>query len=129
MPMEEAFPLGLVLNGSLTCVLADGSSRKQLTALGAATFAGSTRWGQVILVPGSQEHLVGMEFLKAFGLTLLVNEEEVLLISEAGDWLNRIRVSAKSGHSVREPPPPVYWPSTAVAISTDTLDAPPRSLL
>jgi len=79
MPMSRSFPLGLPLRGAITVKLADGTTNDKLHALGCASVAGRTRWGTVILQPDSQELLVGLKFLQAFDLALIMTGKEILL--------------------------------------------------
>jgi predicted aspartyl protease len=92
MPIVEAFPLGLILLGTTTTLLADGNITFKLTALGRVTFGDRTESGVILLGPGQKDLLVGMEFLKVFdkslvlaggGLLLFDNEEIRQAIAQA----------------------------------------------
>ena len=82
MPMKDAIPLGLILSGTTSTTLADGSSSHKLTALGTATVGEESNLGVVLLSLGSgpSDVLVGMEFLRAFNKTLFVREQRVELV-------------------------------------------------
>lgn len=73
MPLIQAFPLGLVLAGTVGLTLADGSTVFRLTASGIASIEGEDQFGIIVLEPSSNEILLGMGFLKKFGRTLQVN--------------------------------------------------------
>jgi len=73
--MIQAFPLGLLLHGTTTVILADGSKQSKFTCLGTIHYSGKTEVGVVIIEPNSDEAIVGMEFLKKFGLVLAVVTE------------------------------------------------------
>lgn len=78
----DALPLGLVLVGTATTTLADGSTSPKLTALGNVKLGTDERLGVVLLNMGSgpTDVLLGMEFLQAFDKTLLVHKTIVVLI-------------------------------------------------
>jgi len=82
MPMKDAIPLGLILSGTTSATLADGSSSHKLTALGTAIVGGESNLGVVLLSLGSgpSDVLVGMEFLRAFNKTLFVRDPRVELV-------------------------------------------------
>ena len=63
IPLLKAFPLGLVLVGITSVVLADGSTTYRLMALCEASVGGEEGIDVAILEPKSQEVLVGMQFL------------------------------------------------------------------
>jgi predicted aspartyl protease len=73
VPLLKAFPLGLVLEGTTTVVLADGSTAYKLTALGEVDVGGDARSGVILLEPSSTEVLIGMQFLTTFNRSLLVD--------------------------------------------------------
>ncbi len=84
MPLLDAFPLGLILRGATSLVLADGSVHPTLTALGEVGVGQELQIGLIILEPGSTSILVGMELLSAFHKRLIVSPEtgSVLLEDE-----------------------------------------------
>ena len=73
LPLLEAFPVGLILTGTTTVVLADGSQQIKLTCIGQVGFAGRSEIGLVIIEPQNTQALVGMEFLKKFRQRLIVD--------------------------------------------------------
>lgn len=91
LPIQHAFSLKLPLEGTSSYILADGSHGVALTALARTTFGDKTRNGVVSLAPGSQDILVGMDFMRQFklgmlmmtGQIVLVDEEEIERLSEA----------------------------------------------
>src|SRR5260370_33017255 len=52
MPMVDAFPLGLVLAGTTTTVLADGSLSNKLVALGTAAVGSEQQRGSILTQHG-----------------------------------------------------------------------------
>lgn len=85
MPLVQAFPLGLILYGTTTVILADGSTSDKLAAQGMVQMTGVMEIGLVILEPGSSDVLIGMEFLRAFKMSLFVypGKPMVSLVDEA----------------------------------------------
>ena len=83
MPLLRAFPLGLLLYGTVEVTLADGSTAPKITAKGAIEIEGETEVGVVILEPSMTDILLGMDFLRKFNRVLLVDpsDNSVLLIS------------------------------------------------
>jgi predicted aspartyl protease len=79
LPILQAFPLGLVLIGTTTVTFADGSTGVKLTALGNVTVEGESKVGVIILEQGSTDVLVGMDFLKTFGISLFVHPPAPLI--------------------------------------------------
>ncbi len=78
MPIVRAFPLGLILTGTTSVILADGSTAPKLTALGTVTVDTESKAGIILLAPASNEILLGMEFLKTFGKVLLVHQNKAI---------------------------------------------------
>lgn len=93
IPLIQAFPLGLPLFGTTRLTLADGSTSDRLTALGRITLLGQqTKEGVVILEQGSTEILIGMGFIRAFGLALIMTKDDITLFDE--EILNELRKQA-----------------------------------
>jgi predicted aspartyl protease len=82
MPMVDAFPLGLVLYGTTTTILADGSTSYKLMAVGTACVGQESKLGIVLLNMGAGPSavLIGMEFLRIFNKSLLLIRENVILV-------------------------------------------------
>jgi predicted aspartyl protease len=97
MPLVQAFPLGIILFGTTSLTLADGSSQFRLTGWGNAKIADQTQGGIIILEPNSNEILLGMEFVRAFTRALLVfpKTRTVVLIDE-DEAVAAINEAAKS---------------------------------
>jgi clan AA aspartic protease len=85
LPMQHAFSLKLPLEGTSSYVLADGTRGTSLTALASTTFGEKTVLGVVSLTPGSQDVLVGMDFLRRFKLGLIVMSGRIELVND--EWL------------------------------------------
>ena len=79
IPLIRAFPLGLPLFGTTTVTLADGSTSVRFTAFCTVALGGEMQSGLAILEVGSEDVLVGTEFLKRFGRGLFVHEDSVVL--------------------------------------------------
>jgi predicted aspartyl protease len=79
LPLLDAFPIGLILQGTMSITLADGSNQTKLTWLGTIHFDGRMQTGLVIIEWRSTEVLVGMDFLRKFGLKLEVDEPNGLV--------------------------------------------------
>ena len=73
MPIVRAFPLALVLFGTMSLTLADGSTISRITAFGRVTFGADSKFGIIVLEPSSDELLVGLDFLSKFKKTLIVS--------------------------------------------------------
>jgi predicted aspartyl protease len=80
MPIVEAFPLALVLTGTTTTILADGSQSFKLTALGHVKIGDQDEVGVILLNTGQSDVLVGMEFLRVFKRTLLISDRGFVLV-------------------------------------------------
>ncbi|SRR6266571_8556338 len=93
IPLMQAFPLGLPLFGTTRLTLADGSTSDRLTALGRLTLLGQqTKEGIVILEQSSTEVLVGMGFLRAFELALVITKDAITVFDE--EVLNQLKQQA-----------------------------------
>ena len=90
MPLVKAFPLGLPLIGTTLVALADGKTHSKFIANSSVSITGdvndSNAWktGIVILEPSSTDILLGMEFFRTFGKTLVVyaSRQQVRLIDD-----------------------------------------------
>lgn len=73
LAINQAFPIGLLLRGTMSVTLADGNTHAKLYCLGGARFEGEYKVGIVLIEFLSDIALVGMEFLRVFSRELLVN--------------------------------------------------------
>jgi len=73
LPILNAFPIGLLLQGTMPITLADGSTQTKLTCLGSIHFDGAEEVGIIIIEWQNTDVLVGMEFLSRFGKQLRVD--------------------------------------------------------
>jgi clan AA aspartic protease len=73
LPILEAFPVGLILSGTTSVELADGSKQNKLTCLGQIHFGGMKKIGLIIIEWENTDILVGMDFLNKFEKTLIVD--------------------------------------------------------
>ncbi|MFQ5927024.1 MAG: hypothetical protein ACE5MH_06270 [Terriglobia bacterium] len=85
IPLLQAFPLGLILTGSTSVRLADGSVQYRLTALAVVFVDDETEVELVILEPRATAVLAGMQLLRVFRKKLVVSLEggTVLLEDES----------------------------------------------
>ena len=82
VPLLSALPLGLILYGTASVELADGSKQIRLTAQGLAVIEGESKVGVVVLEPSSNEVLIGMAFLRLFKRAVLMSSTTVFLVDE-----------------------------------------------
>ena len=82
LPIAHAFSLKLPLEGTASYTLADGSQSTCLTALATTSFSGKAINGVVTLAMGSQDILIGMDFLRQLKLGLLIVTGQIFLIDE-----------------------------------------------
>jgi predicted aspartyl protease len=73
LPILNAFPIGLLLQGTMAITLADGTTQTKLTCLGNVHFDGAEQIGIIIIEWQNTDVLVGMEFLRRFKKQLLVD--------------------------------------------------------
>jgi predicted aspartyl protease len=83
MPLLRALPLGLILYGTTSVELADGSKSVKLTARGIAVVEGESEVGVVILEPNSSDVLIGMAFLRLFKRAVFLSQNLVFLVDES----------------------------------------------
>jgi len=82
MPLFEAFPLGLVLAGTTSVTLADGSASPRLMAIGTVTIGTTEETALILLDVGSDAILIGMSLLRKLKKKLIVSSTDVLLEDE-----------------------------------------------
>ena len=73
LPLLDAFPVGLILRGTMALTLADGSNQTKLTCLGMVHFDGQKELGLIVIEWKNTDVLVGMDFLRKFGKQLIVD--------------------------------------------------------
>lgn len=73
LPILKAFPLGLLLSGTMGITLADGSTHARLTARGMLYFDGAQKVGLILLEWQNTDILLGMDFLIKFRKQLTVD--------------------------------------------------------
>jgi len=79
MNVNELVPLHLQTEGATEVTLADGSAVYNLLALGSVTVGGKTESGSILLDDNSGDVLVGLDFLRAFNLALIITSAMVIL--------------------------------------------------
>ncbi len=72
LPILKAFPLGLLLSGTMGITLADGTTHSRLTARGMVAFDGKSEIGLILLEWQNTDILLGMDFLVKFGKQMTV---------------------------------------------------------
>lgn len=72
IPLLQAFPIGLILAGTMDVTLANGVTEPKLFCLGQAKIGQDEKWGIILIENKSKQTLLGMAFLKEFGYKLLV---------------------------------------------------------
>jgi predicted aspartyl protease len=72
IPLLQAFPVGLVLQGTMAMQFANGAVENKLVCLGFARVDGIQNIGLIVIENESKQVLLGMDFLKKFGFKLLV---------------------------------------------------------
>lgn len=82
MPLLQAFPIGLVLKGTMALQYADGSASDKLIALGEVSVGNELEINVIILHEKSNTVLVGMEFLQVFRKRLIVSTESKTVLLE-----------------------------------------------
>jgi len=82
IPLVEAIRLGLVLHGTTSLTLADGSTSYRLTARAKITIQGEEKIGVAVIEWSSTEVLLGMAFLRQFSKLLYVSQGIVIIEDE-----------------------------------------------
>lgn len=98
--MVDALPVGLVLAGTTSTILADGSRSANLMALGTIDVDGETRLGTILINMagnGPNVPLLGMEFSRSFDRSLIVSSLGVSLIENS-------TIQAPANQSQQPPP-------------------------
>ncbi len=112
LPILDAFPIGLILRGTIPITLADGSNQTKLTCLGKIHFDGIEEVGLIIIEWQSTDILVGMDFLRKFKRKLIVDAPKGII---------------KLIKSNPAPPPPSLTPAAAPANSPAPSASPPTA--
>lgn len=97
IPTLRALPIGLILTSTTQVTLADGTTKGRYLAGGVVHILGEeqstlTKAGLIVLEETGADVLVGMDFLRGFGLSLGVSSKHVLLFDQ--EWLDRNAASA-----------------------------------
>jgi predicted aspartyl protease len=93
LPILQAFPVGLILQGTVPISLADGSTQTKLTCLGMLHFDGETQTGLIIIEPQNADVLLGMDFLRKFNRQLIVDAPNGIVKFERSEKLFPFRPS------------------------------------
>jgi predicted aspartyl protease len=107
MHMVQAFPLGLVLSGTTSVTLADGSQVANLTAMGCIEIGGEIKTGLILLENNPCDILIGMDFLRTFSRVLLVHPVQGLtLVDQAfiDDLAEKARQAQEAQQALTHPP-------------------------
>jgi hypothetical protein len=101
----NAFPIGLLLQGTMPITLADGSTQTKLTCLGSIHFDGTEEVGIIIIEWQNTDVLVGMEFLRLFKKELRIDPTNGVVEILNAPTLPPVAVAAVA-------PPPVQPPQS-----------------
>ena len=71
--MLKAFPIGLLLSGTMSVTLADRSIQHELTCLGSAAMDTEAKVGLILIEPQGEQVLLGMDFLRKFEKKLIID--------------------------------------------------------
>ena len=83
LPLVEMVPLGLATQpGAASVMLGDGTIVQNLIAQGSVTLSGRSAGGTILLDETSGDVLIGMAFIRAFKLALIITETTVILYDE-----------------------------------------------
>jgi len=96
LPILEAFPIGLILHGTTSVILADGSRHSKFTCLGTISFGGDSHVGVIIIEPVGTEALIGIEFLKKFNLALVADPASNMVSLYSSDFIQQAIAAAQS---------------------------------
>jgi predicted aspartyl protease len=84
LPLVEMVPLGLATKPSAASVmLGNGQIIYNMVAEGQVTLSGQSESGSILLDETSSDVLVGMAFLRAFRLALIVTDTAIVLHDQA----------------------------------------------
>jgi predicted aspartyl protease len=111
MPIQEMITLGLKSEGAASVALGDGSVIYNLVAPASVTVGSQTVQGPILLDDTSSEILVGMAFLRAFRLALILTNTHVVLYDEAETLVAVANLMSTA---------PIGLPNTAPSSTDDT---------
>ena len=103
LPILNAFPIGLLLQGTMPITLADGSTQTKLTCLGSIHFDGAEQVGIIIIEWQNTDVLVGMEFLKMFKKELRIDPTNNVVEIVDSPAVATIAISASADPSIIPP--------------------------
>ncbi len=107
MPLIKAFPLGLILDGTTSVVLADGSESYNLVARGTVSVNAESKLGTILLETTGNEVLLGMDFLRRFKKALLISRSAVAMFDESLP----VPTGSESTDDAEQPPTPPASPA------------------
>jgi predicted aspartyl protease len=105
LPILEAFPVGLILSGTTSIELADGSKQNKLTCLGEIHFGGMKKVGLIIIEWENTDILVGMDFLRKFEKTLIVDPVNKKVILFPASMFTKSKPPSEPEPPTSEPTP------------------------
>jgi predicted aspartyl protease len=82
MNVMEMIPLNLKTEGAAWVTLGDGTAVQDLIAPGAVTLGTRTAAGSILLNETATDVLIGLDFLRAFRLALIITATTVILYDE-----------------------------------------------
>ncbi len=123
MPLTKAIPLGLILYGTTTVILADGQTAFRLTAYVTATVEGQSKGGVVILEWNSSEILIGMDFLRKFEKTLLIHTNRPFVILEDCAKLGALMAATQPPQPPPQPSVQTANQATSASAGTEEVDS------